>query len=213
MAYARQHLESLYPGAVAIYLTGMGADSNPSPRGALLDAKRHGLELAGAVCGVLNRPLTPVRGPCKVAYTEVDLPLAEPPTREQLEKDAQSQDPHIRHRAAAYLQRLAEGKTMPGVRLPLAAVRLGDDLTFIAMGGEVVVDYATRFKRLFAADHPWLIGYAFEVPCYIPSARIIKEGGYEAESSLIYYGLYGPFRCRVEELLIQKMSELVASLR
>src|SRR5579859_1300652 len=46
MANARQLLEAHQPGAVAMYLTGMGADSDPAPRGQLLDAKRHGLELA-----------------------------------------------------------------------------------------------------------------------------------------------------------------------
>lgn len=213
MAYARQHLEALYPGVVAMYLTGMGADSNPSPRGSLLDSKRHGLELAGAVAGVLSHPLEPVRGPFRLAYTEVDLPLEDPPARGKLDQDAQSQDVYIRNRATACLALLAAGKPMPGVRLPVGVVRLGRDLTFVAMGGEVVVDYATRFKRLFAADRPWLVGYAFEVPCYIPSARIIKEGGYEAQSSLIYYGIYGPFRCRVEEVLLEKMSELVARVR
>ena len=81
------------------------------------------------------------------------------------------------------------------------------------MGGEDVVDYARRFKRIFAADHPWLIGYAYEVPCYIPSVRILKEGGYEAQSSLIYYGIYGPFRTSIEDILVQKMTELVAHVR
>ena len=52
----------------------------------------------------------------------------------------------------------------------MAAVRVGNDLTFLAMAGEVVVDYARAFKRRFAAEHPWTIGYAYEVPCYIPSA-------------------------------------------
>jgi len=57
----------------------------------LLDAKRHGLELAGAVIGVLDRPMRPVRGEFKLAYEEVELPLAAPPTREQLEQDARSE--------------------------------------------------------------------------------------------------------------------------
>ena len=86
MAYARQHLEAHQPGAVAMFLTGMGADSDPAPRGRLLDAKRHGLELAGAVIGVLDRPMRPVRGAFKLAYDEVELPLADPPSREQLEQ-------------------------------------------------------------------------------------------------------------------------------
>jgi len=214
MAYARQHLEANYPGAIALYLTGMGADSNPSPRGTLLDAKRHGVELAGAVIGVLNRRMRPVSGTLKLDYAEVDLPLEGPPGRERLEKDVKSDDVHLRNRANAYLKSLSEGKLLPDVvKLPLSAVRIGDDLTFVAMGGEVVVDYAIRFKRLFASDYPWLIGYAYEVPCYIPSVRILKEGGYEAESSLIYYGVYGPFRANIEGILVGKMTELVGGVR
>jgi hypothetical protein len=214
MAYARQHIEAVYPGATAIYLTGMGADSNPSPRGTLLDAKRHGLELAGAVIGVLDRPMRPVAGNLKLAFDEIELPFEDPPNREQLEKDAQGKDAYVKSRAELYLKTLGAGGKLPaGIQLPLAAIRIGDDLTFVAMGGEVVVDYSIRFKRLFAADHPWPIGYAYEVPCYIPSVRILKEGGYEAQSSLIYYGFYGPFRTRIEGLLTAKMTELAGKVR
>ncbi len=214
MAYARQQLETMQPGAVAIYLTGMGADSDPAPRGYLLDAKRHGLELAGAVMGVLDRPMRPVRGAFKLAYDELDLPLADPPSREQLNKDAASEDTSVKLRAAEYLRLLSENQPLPrAIKLPVAALRLGDDLTFVLVGGEVVVDYSRRLKRLLADDHPWMIGYAYEVPCYIPSARILKEGGYEAESSLIYYGVYGPFRGSVEDQLVNRVSALVAGLR
>jgi len=214
MAYARQQLEAHQPGAIAMYLTGMGADSDPSPRGLLLDAKRHGLELAGTVMGVLDRPMRPVRGSFKLAYDEAELPLADPPGREQLEKDARSGDLAVKQRAEVYLKLLAQGQALPGsVKLPLAAVRLGEDLTFLLVGGEVVVDYSRRLKRLLAEDHPWTVGYAYEVPCYIPSARILKEGGYEAQSSLAYYGFYGPFRTSIENILVNRMAALVAGLR
>jgi hypothetical protein len=214
MAYARQHLEAHQPGAVALFMTGMGADSDPAPRGGLLDAKRHGLQLAGAVIGVLDRPMRPVRGAFKFAYEEVELPLVTPPSREQLEQDARSEDIHLKMRAESYLKRLNAGQPLPeSVTLPLAVVRLGDDLTFVMMGGEVVVDYSRRIKRMFAADHPWPIGYAYEVPCYIPSARLIKEGGYETESSMIYYGFYGPFRGSIESQLLERLESLVASVR
>ncbi len=214
MAYARQLLEAHQPGAVAMFLTGMGADADPSPRGRLLDAKRHGLELAGAVVGVLDRPMRPVRGVFRLAYDEVELPLAAPPGREQLVKDAASADPHVKLRAENYLKLLDAGQPPPAsVKLPLAVLRLGGDLTFVLMGGEVVVDYSRRIKRLLAVDHPWPIGYAYEVPCYIPSARLIKEGGYETESSLIYYGYYGPFRGAIETLLVNRVETLSAGLR
>jgi hypothetical protein len=214
MAYARHQLESHQPGAVALFLTGMGADSDPAPRGRLLDARRHGLELAGAVVGVLDRPMRPVRGPFKYAYDEVELPLVTVPSREQLERDARHDDLYVRLRAQAYLEQLNTGRPLAeSVTLPLAMLRLGDDLTFVLMGGEVVVDYSRRIKRLFAADHPWPVGYAYEVPCYIPSARLIKEGGYETESSMIYYGFYGPFRGSIENQLLERLETLAAAVR
>ncbi len=214
MGYACQLLEAHQPGASALYLAGMGGDSNPSPHGSLLNAKRHGLELAGAVIGVLDRPMRRVRGGFKLAYDEVELPLADPPKREQLEKDARSQDSGTRQRAEIYLKCLDAGQPLPrSVKLPLAALRLGDDLTFVLMGGEVVVDYSRRLKRLLAEDHPWMVGYAYEISCYIPSVRLLKEGGYEADSSLIYYGLYGPFRTSIEDLLVNRATALVAGLR
>ncbi len=209
MAYARQHLEAHQPGAVAMFLTGMGADSDPAPRGRLLDARRHGLELAGAVIGVLDRPMSPVRGAFKLAYDEIELPLVAPPAREQLERDARSEDVSVKLRAEAYLKRLNAGKPLPeSVKLPVAVLRLGEDLTFVLMAGEVVVDYSRRLKRMLAADHPWPVGYAYEVPCYIPSARLLKEGGYETESSMIYYGYYGPFRGSIEAQLLNRLETL-----
>jgi len=214
MAYARQHLEALYPGVTAIYLTGMGADLNPSPRGSILDAKRHGVELAGAVISVLNRPLRRVGGEVRHAYRELELAFEPQPDRAALEADAQNDDQFIRRRAELFLKKLDAGQPLPtGVSLPMSVVRIGDDLTFLSMGGEVVVDYSRTFKRLHAAAHPWTIGYAYEVPCYIPNIRILKEGGYEAQSSLIYYGYYGPFKTEIEPKIFEAMGELVAGTR
>lgn len=214
MAYARQHLEAVYPGVVAMFLTGPGADCDPAPRGRLVHARQHGLELAGAIVGVLHHPMRPVRGGFKWAYSEVELPFADLPTRTRLEQDTRSEDTHVRRRAAAYLERLDADQPLPqSVQLPVGVLRFGDDLTFVLMGGEVVVDYSRRLKRVLANDHPWPVGYAYEVPCYIPSVRLLKEGGYEPDSSLIYYGFYGPFRGDVEERLVKRVSDMVSSLR
>ena len=158
--------------------------------------------------------MRPVRGPFKLAYEEIDLPLAAPPSRQQLEQDARSGDVNLRLRAGAYLKMLDASQRLPeSVKLPIAVLRLGDDLTFVLMAGEVVVDYSRRLKRMLAEDHPWPIGYAYEVPCYIPSARVIKEGGYEAESSLIYYGVYGPFRGGIEMQLLSRFEALASQVR
>lgn len=214
MAYARQHLEAAYPGAMALYLTGMGGDIDPFPRGQLLHARRHGLQLAGAVSAVLDRPMRPVRGDFRFAYDEVELPFVEPPPRAVLEKDLASNDVHVRARAAKYLRRMESGDPpLRSISLPVAVARWGDDLNLILMGGEVVVDYARTLKRRLAATPTWPVGYAYEVPCYIPSVRLIKEGGYEADQSLIYYGFYGPFQTAIEDRLISRVESLVERLR
>jgi hypothetical protein len=46
--------------------------------------------------------------------------------------------------------------------------------------------------------------------CYIPSERVLKEGGYEAESSMIYYGMPGPFETGIEA---QIMSTIHSTLK
>ncbi|MDH7501706.1 MAG: neutral/alkaline non-lysosomal ceramidase N-terminal domain-containing protein [Verrucomicrobiota bacterium] len=211
--YARAHLESVYPGATAIFLTGMGADCNPSPRGSLLTSKGHGLELAGAVAGVLNHPMRDVTAPIQFSYATANLPLEAPPAREKIEQDAQSRNQYIRHRAAHYLSLMDKGGPLPAVQLPIAVLRFGNRLTLMFMGGEVVVDYARKLKRVFAEEHPWTIGYAYDVPCYIPSARVVKEGGYESDSSMIYYCLYGPFKPAVEDVVMDSMTKLLTASR
>ncbi|MBI4607300.1 MAG: neutral/alkaline non-lysosomal ceramidase N-terminal domain-containing protein [Planctomycetes bacterium] len=220
MAYAREHIEAAFPGTKALYLTGCGADSNPSPRGRLIHAKQHGLELAGAVAGVLSRPMRPVQGRFRRAFARIDLPLAPPPSREKLAADAQDQNPYVARRARAWLALLDGSKPLPSsVSFPMSVIRFGShgsdlaDLTFFFLAGETVVDYALRLKQEHALESPWTVGYAFEVPCYIPSVRILKEGGYEADSSLIYYGIYGPFLGRTESMIIEKAREMVRGLK
>jgi hypothetical protein len=51
-------------------------------------------------------------------------------------------------------------------------------------------------------------GYSNDVPCYIPSARILKEGGYEAVDSMIYYGQPGPFTEEVEQRLKEGITQV-----
>ena len=214
MGYARAHIEQTFPGAKAFFMTGCGADMNPSPRGTLAHAKQHGLELAGAVAGVLGRPMRPIAPTLRVAHARIDLPLVDPPTREQLEADARSDNRYIRGRAHLWLAALEQGGAMPrAVDYPLAAVRFGNEVTAFFLAGEVVVDYALRIARELAADNPWTMGFAIEIPCYIPSMRVLREGGYEPESSFIYYGIYGPFLPRVETVVMNAVRELGAQVR
>jgi len=93
---------------------------------------------------------------------------------------------------------------------PVQALRFGRDLTLVALGGEVVVDYALRIKRQYPKESTIVAGYSNEVMCYIPSQRVLTEGGYEAADSMIYYGQPGPFNEDVEQTVFSGVQSVLA---
>jgi hypothetical protein len=208
--YAQEYLERAHPGATAFFVTGCGGDANPEPRGKLDYARQHGLEMAGAVSRVLTAPRTPITGPLQAAFDRVDLPLAEPPSREEYQKRLTDRSAFVRRHASRQLETLdRDGKLPASYPCPVQVWQVGKELTLIALGGEVVVDYALRLKRELPGKTCWIAGYANDVFAYVPSTRILIEGGYEADSNLIYYGLPTRFRNSVEDILVRKVHELV----
>jgi neutral ceramidase len=81
--------------------------------------------------------------------------------------------------------------------------------TLVALGGEVVVDYALRLAREYPARHVWVAGYSNDVFGYVPSLRVLREGGYEGGDAMIYYARPGPFNEHVEELIVGKVHRLI----
>jgi hypothetical protein len=82
---------------------------------------------------------------------------------------------------------------------PVQAIQFGNDLTIVALGGEVVVDYCLWIKKNYGARGILVAGYSNDVMSYIPTVRILKEGGYEPVESMYYYGLPGPYKEEVED--------------
>jgi hypothetical protein len=97
------------------------------------------------------------------------------------------------------LEAIDKGYDISTISYPVQAVRFNKDFTILALGGEVVVDYSLNTKKRYPLENMFVAGYSTEVQCYIPSARVLKEGGYEPDNSMIYYGLPGPFAGNVEE--------------
>jgi hypothetical protein len=72
-----------------------------------------------------------------------------------------------------------------------------------------VVDYSLRFKSQYGFDNTWVAGYSNDMPAYIPSKRVLQEGGYEGGESLIFFGHAGKFSAAVEEIVAEKVNDLV----
>ena len=104
--FAQYALEERYPGAMALFVMGCGADANPNPRSTLELAERHGKALAEAVSQVLSKPLQPVQGGLKTRLEYVKLPLVVP-SREEFQTRTQDKDIY-RQRHARYMLHLLE---------------------------------------------------------------------------------------------------------
>jgi len=199
--HAQLEIEKANPEAAAMFVMLCGADQNPNPRGKPDLPPQHGAALGTDVNRVLGGGLARVRGPIRAAYQLVDLNLA-PHTREVFEaRLAESNVWRVRHAKAMlglYDQRQPIRRYSG---YPVQGVSFGRDLTLLALGGEVVVDYALRVKQEYGERGIMVAGYSNDVMSYIPSVKVLKGGGYEPEASMIYYGLPGPYAEDVEETI------------
>ena len=196
--FAQLALERSHPGAVAMFFSGCGADQNPIPRRTVELAQRYGGMLAAAVEEVLLKPSRPLEAELRTAVEMLPLKLGAAPSREELTELAGGKANHYRTRwAKRLLAELNAGRAfIREYPYPVQAWRLGEQ-HWIALGGEVVVDYALRFKGEFGED-TWVAGYCNDVMAYIPSRRVLMEDipprastrwGYEGNTSMMVYGL------------------------
>ncbi len=207
--FAKRYLEEAHPGMTALFMAGCGGDQNPYPRSELELCKHHGRALANGVETALQTYPRPVRGPLSMALDEVVLEFAEPPSREQLEKEAQSKNKWERQHAEELLTELEEaGKLRTTYPTLVQVVRFGEDLILVALPGEVVVDYSLRLKSELAGPAVWVAGYSNDVFGYLPSLKVLTEGGYEGGGAMRYTSLPGPFAPSVEKLVVDKVHEL-----
>lgn len=208
--YAQLAIESQYPGCQAMFWAGCGADQNPLPRRSLDLAKQYGQQLADAVAQVLHDDMTEITGPLDTQYREVPLALDKLPDVSELEIQAKSENKYIQARAQMLLHRIEDGvplgKYYP---FPISVWQFDDQLQFIALGGEVVVDYALRLKSELRGKSTWVAGYSNDVMAYVPSLRVLQEGGYEGATAMIYYGLPTSWSPAVEETIIRTVHDML----
>lgn len=211
--YAQMELEQLYPGATGMVWIGCGADQNPIPRREVELAIEYGKVLAQAVKAAADQPLIPLGGKLEAVYEEVPLEFAAIPSREAVEAMAKSDNKFEAGRGRMLLARWDRdgglAKTYP---YPVQSWRLGDGPTWIFLGGEVVVDFGLRLKLELGAGKTWVAGYCNDVMAYIASRRVLKEGGYEGATAMIYYGQPSPWAESSEDAIVNAARRQVAKL-
>jgi hypothetical protein len=204
--FAQEYVRQRHEGVEALFLLGCAGDANPYPRGSMELAREHGAALGKEVCRVLETKLRPVRGPLRVAFDQAALPLQEL-SREQLQKLAEGKrgvQPGIAKKMLAVLDR---GDKLPTrYTCPFTVWQFGNDLTLVGLSGEVVVDYVTLLEKALGPNQLWLAAYCNDVYGYLPSARVLAEGGYETRG--IYAGGIGFFDAGAQDVVVDKVREL-----
>ena len=199
---AQRELERRHPGATVLFASGCGGDINPGPRRQVALAEQYGRDLADAADRALARPLQGIEGTLGTAFADLPLRFARVPTAAELEAARTSDEPARVAWSAAVSRDLAEkGEAILDYAYPVQAWRLGS-LAWLALGGEAVVDYALRF-RVEEGRGLWVFGYSNDVMAYIPSERVLREGRYEGDTSMLPYGRPSPWVPGIEEKVVQ----------
>src|SRR5262249_58350001 len=126
----------------------------------------------------LSSKLKPLAHTLKTAYEEIDLKFDKLPTREELQATTQEKKPQGPWAKYMLAQWDRDGKLPATYPYPVQAWRLGDDLTWILMGGEVVVDYSLRLKAELGPKKTWISSYSNDVMPYIPSPLVLAADAY-----------------------------------
>ena len=220
--FAQQYLEAAYPGATALFLIGGGGDQNPYPRGNMIPGqaneetvRQHGRALANAVHTALAARPRLVHGPLRTAFGHALLDYDVLPKAELAKYVGAAFTPEVIARARTLTQQVERGDRIAPLPCPVQVLQFGHDLTLVAIGGELVVDYSLRLKRELAGPAAlWVAGYSNHVFGYLASRRVIEEGGYEgiaANTRILIHP--GRFALDTEERIIAKVHELHRSLQ
>src|SRR5437588_1827945 len=208
--YAQDMIQRNHPGAIALVSVGCGADANPSS-GVARDrtdlAAAQGAEIAQEVERLLANYLAPLGGDLKTRLARFELPLADLPTRQQWEERVK-RGGAVGYHARVQFARLDRGEALgTEVAYSVQSWSFGDQLALVFLPGEVVVDYALRLKRELDPGRLWINAYANDAPCYIPSERVLGEGGYEGGDAMVYYDKPARFRPGLEKKVVAAVRE------
>ena len=214
--FAQLELEKSFPGSVAMFVQNCGGDANPLPRIRGKDveatelASMYGKVLAEAVRQVIAIKMSPLIGPIHAAMGETELSLQPGIPLEELKQRLPKLTGMPKREFEHFIRQYETlGSPPDRVKYPIQVWRIGSDFQFIALTGETVVDYSLKFKAAYGWNNTWVCGYNNDLTSYVPSQRVLKEGGYEGVTGMFEYGHRAPYTETVEERITKKVEELV----
>ncbi len=218
---AQRLIEANHPGITALVAVGCGADSDPAERGTLELATKHGKSVADEVDRLLATTLQPINKAPVGTLKKIQLPFDHiPDTKELIEtlkyigaKGPEADKNFERakgHNAEVDLERVVRGIPLDtSLTYPVQSWVFGDKLAMVFLGGEVLVDYSLRLRKELGTERLWINAYSNDVKAYIPSRRVIREGGYEVYGNMYLYDHPAHFSESIEELVVKAVHDVL----
>jgi hypothetical protein len=208
--FAQRDFEAKHPGATALVTIGCGADADPFPRISTEAAQSHGRAIADEVERLLERGAwQALPGPPSARFRAISLPLDPPPSRDELVRMAGTAG-GVGRNALYQLAKLDRGEPLQrAIDYRIQTWCFDDKLAMVFLAGEVVVDYTTRLRKELDGSRLWITAYANDRPCYIPSERILREGGYEGGGDLPIAGIPSRLQTGLEDRIAQCVVQMI----
>lgn len=196
-------------GAVSAYLQGCCGDVRPALvrdggfyRGSDAEVRELGGRLAAEVLSIVEGPMREfASGLLGGKEATVSLPLQKLPDGAELKE--KSRRSGVVGEWSRLLLREPE-RLRRHVPLEMVRLNLADDLSLLAMNAEAVVEYGLFLRRRFTG-RVIPLPYSNGMIGYLPTARQVAEGGYEARGSIFYFCLPAPFARSVEKQVHEAM--------
>ncbi len=199
---AAAELDRLLGKNCALFLQGAGGDAKASIIGQGLkewragtweDLAAIGKTLASEIDAARSAGLKEVKPGLRTALVEMSLPLGPAPGRDELLRifggtkskgqDAASSDKARMLWAEEQLSLIDRGFGLPAAAAVLVqGIELGPGLRLVGVEGELTADLGHLIHDFYGSGVTFPLGYSNGARMYLPSSRMIDEGGYEVES-------------------------------
>ena len=193
-----------YLGSVgSLFLQGAAGDSKPTAIGRgeeyfrpgdWPDVEKAGTTVSDAVKEAIEAGLTPVEPDLITDSIEMAWPIVEPRSRSEyldvIEKPpvhSESIPVGMKRWAQEMIDLIDRGFGLPDA-VPITAhgVKLGKGLRLIGIEGEIVAELGHLINDFYADGITFPMGYTDGAQLYLPTSKMLDEGGYEVESYYEY---------------------------
>lgn len=235
VSYVQSAVEEAYGGKLtAMFTTGAGGDvkiavlSEDGSRfryADLEECRRYGTIIGAEAIKVSERirtrPVERVEArTMKVEFPLVQLPEAEDVRREMHEIESQIEQLEARGERAdekrfqlkwakRTLKALEEGTAPRSIPAEVQLLRIGDEIAFFAVPGELFVEVGLKLKKAMGLPGSFVVAYANGSVGYLPSKRAQEWGWCEHDDSYKLSERPANFSGDVEEVLLKALAEMM----